>query len=145
MRAYAAKGATLMVPESIVPFVKETLGRPHTIRPDSLAKAAGATAAVEGVGESKELTDGERTVQLISVPNGHASGMLAAYLPKEKLIFVSDLYSPGGQIEVGDANAVALYAAIMKSNLAVDRVVGGHGGVGPFRDLSRVGAVKTGS
>ncbi len=142
LRAYAAKGATLLAPESIVPFVKETLDRPHTVRPDSLAKAGGNKGTVEGVGDAgKTLTDGERTVQLVIVPNGHAAGMLAAYLPKEKLIFVSDLYTPGTAVTPGDANAVAFLAAINKAGLSVDRVVGGHGGVGPFKDLQKVGTV----
>jgi glyoxylase-like metal-dependent hydrolase (beta-lactamase superfamily II) len=145
MRAYAAKGATLYAPESIVPFVKETLERPHTIRPDSLANS-GNKGTVEGVGnDGRTITDGDRTIQLIPIPNGHASGMLAAYLPKEKLLFVSDLFTPGGNVQVGEPNAVALLAAINNANLSVDRIVGGHGGVGPFRDLQKVGTVATAS
>jgi len=145
LRTYAAIGATLLAHESIVPFVKETLERPHTIRPDSLSKAS-SKGSVEGVVDSKELTDGERVVQLIAVPSGHAAGMLVAYLPKEKLLFVSDIYTPGAPIQPGDGNAVALMAAITKANLTVDRIVGGHGGVGPFKDLQKVGAMpKTGS
>jgi glyoxylase-like metal-dependent hydrolase (beta-lactamase superfamily II) len=142
LRAYAAKGATLIAPESIVPFVKETLERPHTVRPDSLAKAGGNKATVEGVADTKELTDGARTIQLISVPTGHVKGMLVAYLPKEKLVFVSDIYTPGAPVEVGDPNAVALNAALKKVNASVDRIVGGHGAdVGAYKDLARVGAV----
>ena len=140
LRAYAAKGATLLAPESIVAFVNETLAAPHTVRPDSLSKSGGK-GTVEGVKDIRELTDGERTIQLLSIPNGHASGMLAAYLPKEKLIFVSDLYTPGAPAEVGDGNAVAFNAAIEKAKLTVDRVVGGHGGVGPYKDLAKIGAV----
>jgi glyoxylase-like metal-dependent hydrolase (beta-lactamase superfamily II) len=144
LRAYAAKGATIVAPESIVPFVKETLERPHTVRIDSLAKAGANKGTVEGVGDAgKSLTDGERTVQLVTVPNGHAAGMLAAYLPKEKLIFVSDLYTPGAVLQPGDTNAVAFLAAINKAGLSVDRVVGGHGGVGPFKDLQKAGTVST--
>jgi glyoxylase-like metal-dependent hydrolase (beta-lactamase superfamily II) len=76
------------------------------------------------------------------VPNAHAAGMLAAYLPKEKLIFVSDLYTPGPAVQPGDPNAVAFLAAINKAGLSVDRVVGGHGGVGPFKDLQKAGTVS---
>src|SRR5262249_35027997 len=101
----------------------------------------GNKATVEGVADIKELSDGERTLKLISVPSQHAKGMLVAYLPKEKLLFVSDLYTPGTPVEVGDANAVALNAALTKANAPVDRIVGGHGGVGPYKDLSKVGAI----
>jgi hypothetical protein len=73
--------------------------------------------------------------------------MLAAYLPKEKLVFVSDLFTPGATVQPGDPNAVAFLAALTKAGVTADRIVGGHGnpGVGPFRDLEKVGTVKTGS
>jgi hypothetical protein len=93
---------------------------------------------VEGVAQAKVLTDGERTLELRDVPNPHVVGMLMAYLPTEKLMFVSDLYSPGAVVQPGDPNATALFMAVTAANLAVDRVVGGHGAVGPFRDLARV-------
>lgn len=73
------------------------LERPHTVRPDVLAKGS-VKGSVEGVVETKTLSDGERTVELRSIPNDHASGMLVAYLPKEKIIFVSDLYSLPGPV-----------------------------------------------
>ena len=49
IRAYAAKGATVLAPEAIVPFIKETLARPKTVRPDALAGSSGASMTVEGV------------------------------------------------------------------------------------------------
>jgi glyoxylase-like metal-dependent hydrolase (beta-lactamase superfamily II) len=147
LRAYAAKGATLLAPDSIVPFVKEMLERPHTVRPDSLANAS-AKGTVEGVSGTRALTDGERTVELRPIPNDHASGMLIAYLPKEKVAFVADLYSPPGPVPNPSViferkRATAFYDAVMKGGLSVETVVGGHGVVGPFRDLAK--AMASGS
>jgi hypothetical protein len=65
-----------------------------------------------------------------------------AYLPSEKLIFVSDLYSPGTPVQPGDPNATALLAAITNAHLAVDRIAGGHGGVGAFKDLQKVASTS---
>ncbi len=139
VRAYAATGATIVGHESIVPFLETMLSRPKTVRPDSLAAASGVTPAVEGVGsEPVELTDGTRTVQVIHVENEHAASMVIAYLPNEKIAFVSDLYSPGGDVLPENANALAFYRGVMAANLDVEQVVGGHGGVGPFRDLAQV-------
>jgi len=140
MRAYAAKGATLLAHESIVPWIKEMLKRPKTIRPDSLANLGVTDPAVEGVGSVKVISDGERTIEFRHVPNGHASGMLVAYLPKEKVLFVSDLYSPGNPVAPGDqaANAYSLHAFLMNAHISVDRIVGGHGGIGPIRDLEKL-------
>jgi glyoxylase-like metal-dependent hydrolase (beta-lactamase superfamily II) len=137
MRTYAAKGATLVAHESIGPFIKEVLGRPKTVRPDELAKAGGNKGAVETVSDVKTLSDGERTLELRQVPNGHSEGMLMAYLPKERLVFVSDLYSPGNPIDPANPNVHAFYTAVTGAKMDVDRVVGGHGTVGPFRDLVR--------
>jgi glyoxylase-like metal-dependent hydrolase (beta-lactamase superfamily II) len=124
-----------------VPFVKEMLERPHSVRPDSLSKAS-AKGAVEGVSETKTLSDGERTIELRPIQNDHASGMLMAYLPKEKVVFVADLYSPPGPVPnpsvIFERNrAKAFYDAVKKAGIAVDTVVGGHGVVGPFRDLEK--------
>jgi glyoxylase-like metal-dependent hydrolase (beta-lactamase superfamily II) len=139
VRAYAAKGATILAHESNVAFLNEVMSRPKTVRPDSLT-STGVKAVIEGVGELRSLTDGERTVDLRHIPNPHSTGMLAVYLPADKLVFASDIYSPGNPVQPGDPNASALLTALTGAQLAVDRLVGGHGSVGPFRDLARVDA-----
>lgn len=146
IRAYAAKGATILTQEGNVPFVKTVLARPKTVRSDSLAKAGSVTPNVEGVKDIKSLTDGDRTIELREVPNPHATGMLAAYLPKEKILFVSDLFTPGTPVDTtntnGIENAKALFDAINAAKLQVDRIVGGHGDIAPMRDLAKVAAMK---
>lgn len=146
IRAYAAKGATILAPDSIVPFLKTVLARPKTIRPDSLSKAGKAAANVEGVADTKSLTDGERTVELRQVDNPHVKGMLVAYLPKEKVLFVSDLFTPGAPADP-NPNAAALFKAVTDAHLEVDKIVGGHGGVAPLKDLAKLNApgAKAGS
>ncbi|MBI2186418.1 MAG: MBL fold metallo-hydrolase [Acidobacteria bacterium] len=146
IRAYAAEGATVIAHASIVPFLQGVLTHAKTVRPDALALAqakAGSAVkvAIDAVETMKEYTDGSRVVQVHTIPNGaHAQGMLAAYLPTERIIFVSDLYSPapGGKVDPSNANARAFYAAVRALGLNVDRVVGGHGVVGLFRDLAAV-------
>jgi glyoxylase-like metal-dependent hydrolase (beta-lactamase superfamily II) len=139
VRAYAARGATVIAHESIVPFLESVLARPSTVRPDSLAQATDLTPTVEGMGEMRELTDGARTIQLRLVPNEHATGMVIAYLPEERIAFVSDLYSPPAPVAADNANARAFYQAVAEANLQVDQVLGGHGtGPGPFRALETV-------
>jgi glyoxylase-like metal-dependent hydrolase (beta-lactamase superfamily II) len=139
IRTYASKGATIVTHESNVQFVNDMLNRPRTFRPDELARAGGNKAAVESVTDTKTLTDGQRTVELRQVPNPHSAAMLVAYLPAERLLFVSDLYTPNpdAPVDAANPNLRALYAAIAAANLMVDRVVGGHGGVGPYRNVAR--------
>jgi glyoxylase-like metal-dependent hydrolase (beta-lactamase superfamily II) len=150
IRALAAVGATLLAPESIVPFVNDVLRRPHTIRPDSLAKRLSASApppAVEGIEQTKTLSDGTRMIELRSVPSDHAQGMLVAYLPKETAIFVSDLYSPPGPVPNASVifereRSNAFYRYIIDNKLDVETIVGGHGVVGSLRDLAKALAEK---
>lgn len=148
IRAYAAKGATIVAHEANVDFLKTMLSRPKTVRPDSLAKV-GSAPNIEGFKGVKPLTDGGRTIELREIENPHSAGMLAAYLPKEKLVFTSDLFTPGAAIDPtntnGIANANALYKAITDQKLDVERIVGGHGEIAPLRELAKVGTVKIGS
>jgi glyoxylase-like metal-dependent hydrolase (beta-lactamase superfamily II) len=150
IRAYAAKGATILAQEGNVEFIKTVLSRPKTVRPDSLAKTGNVTPNIEGFKDVKTLTDGERTIELREIANPHSSGMLMAYLPNEKLLFVSDLFTPGAVVDAanknGIDNATALYAGITNNKLAVDRIVGGHGEVtAPLADLAKIAAMKSGS
>jgi glyoxylase-like metal-dependent hydrolase (beta-lactamase superfamily II) len=145
-RAYAAKGATILVQDSMVPFVKTMLSRPKTIRPDSLSKAGTITPVVEGFKDVKSLTDGERTIELRQIANPHSAGMLVVYLPKEKMLFESDLFAPGTPIDPANAlgvqNAAALMTGINNMHIQVDRIIGGHGDIAPLRDLARIGRSK---
>ena len=139
IRTYAAAGATVVGHESIVPFLNGVLTRPSTVRPDALAEASGGSTSVEGVPDTREFTDGTRTLQLLHVPSGHAEGMLIAYLPQERIAFVSDLYSPPAPVPADNANARAFYQAVVEAGLDVDQVLGGHGtGPGPFAALASV-------
>jgi glyoxylase-like metal-dependent hydrolase (beta-lactamase superfamily II) len=144
-RAFAAKGVTIMVQDGIVEFIKTMLSRPKTMKPDTLAKAGNVTSNVEGVKDVKSLTDGERTVELRAIENPHSSGMLVIYLPNEKILFESDLYTPGAPVEPtntqGIQNAAALLTAITSANLQVDRIVGGHGDIGSLRELAKIAAL----
>jgi glyoxylase-like metal-dependent hydrolase (beta-lactamase superfamily II) len=148
IRAYAAKGATVVAHTDAVPFVKTMLSRPKTIRPDSLAKAS-VTANVQSANDLKMLSDGERTIELREIPNPHSAGMLVVYLPQEKLVFVSDLFTPGTPVDPSNTNGIdnafALYKALADGNVQVDRIVGGHGDIAPLSDLMKVASMKQGS
>ena len=62
--------------------------------------------------------------------------MLMVYLPAEKIVVNSDLWSPGRPAPATiSPNAVALYENISNLNLDVEQIVGLHGNVGPLSDL----------
>lgn len=79
------------------------------------------------VSDRRMLPDFGRQVELLWVPNSHAFHMLVAYFPEEKLLFATDIYSPGRPKQPPNfpgelLNAIEFY------DLDVERLIGGHGG-----------------
>ena len=135
LRAYAAVGATVITGKASETFVQRMLQAPHTYVPDSLQKAQ-KPGIIETVGgEKKVLTDGDRTVEIYPIQNGHAEGMLAAYVPHAKLLFVADLFSPGAP-QQPPVWPRELLESITAAGLRVEHIVGGHGNkVGTLAEL----------
>lgn len=125
-RAYIAAGATIVAGQVTEDFYKRMASAPHTRVPDSLQKNPKPLAFAAVGAEKKVLTDGYRAVEIYPVENAHAYGMLALYVPGEKLLYVTDLFSPGAtrQPPVWPGE---LLSAIQRFGLQVERIVGGHG------------------
>jgi hypothetical protein len=109
--------------------------RPHTIQPDTLAKAA-TRLVVETVDDEKTYSDPSMTVQLFHVAgNPHSDTMLMAYIPRERVVIEVDAYSPGPGPHIYAAN---LLENIQKRKLRVDRIVPLHGAIGSFAEFQKV-------
>ncbi len=96
VRAFIAEGATVVTTAPGRAVVERAIRNPHTIHPDRLSREP-RTAKLEVVSGKHVITDGSRRVELIEVENEHAAGMLVAWVPAEKLLFVSDLFLPLGK------------------------------------------------
>ena len=48
------------------------------------------------------LSDGSRTLEIYHVENGHAANLLMAYLPQEKLLFITDIFNDFGEPRPND-------------------------------------------
>ncbi|MBI2821121.1 MAG: hypothetical protein HYX74_02755, partial [Acidobacteria bacterium] len=106
-------------------------------KPDLLSKS-GHTPRIEAVAERRTITDGTRVIELMHVPNPHADGYLAIYLPQEKLLFESDMF----QILQGQRvpprvspETKAFYQAITSAGWQVERIVPGHGRLLQWQEL----------
>jgi glyoxylase-like metal-dependent hydrolase (beta-lactamase superfamily II) len=96
IRGYAAIGATIITQQANKEFIEALLRTPHTIIPDSLSKRPNAKYRVEGVEESRVITDGSRRLEIYHVKGSlHTTGMLMTYLPKEKILTEGDPWTPG--------------------------------------------------
>ncbi len=104
----------------------------------ALAKQGLGAVPIRGVGDQAELSIGGLAIGLYDVPTSHVAGMLMVYLPDQRLIFNSDLYSPGRETQ-HQLWASELLQAIRFLRLPVDRLVGAHGrGSGTLEELERV-------
>ena len=137
IRTYAAEGAPIGTHALNEAVMREFLTRPHTLKPDRYSQFDGETQ-IELVTDRRTITDGNRTVELMHLPNPHSDGYLVIYLPRERLLFQSDLFSlhedESWPPPVSPATRV-FYEAVTKAGWRVDRIVPGHGRVVEWQEL----------
>jgi glyoxylase-like metal-dependent hydrolase (beta-lactamase superfamily II) len=139
LRTYVAAGIGVVTSKVHAAFFQQVFSAEHTLVPDLLQHNP-QEAILETVDTDKKvLTDGTRRVEIYPVENSHAEGMLVVFLPQEKLLFVTDLFSPGAPRQVQTWSA-ELLAAIKHYGLDVERLVGGHGHVAPIAELYQAAA-----
>jgi len=91
------------------------------------------------VTDRKTITDGTRTVELLHLEAPHADGSLLIYLPRERLIFESDLFTilrgqPGAGAIRPDAQL--LYDTVTQAGWRVNQIVPGHGRLIQWNELA---------
>jgi glyoxylase-like metal-dependent hydrolase (beta-lactamase superfamily II) len=144
LRTYAAEGATIITQRDNIPYLEQIWAAPRTISPDRLARSGGK-ATFEGVVGSRTLTDGARELVLYHYAgNAHNSGMLMAFLPRERILFEADSYIPGrpGAPHPAVPNLLQFYDAVQRLRLDVDRIVPSHGRLATFEDLRQTVAAS---
>jgi glyoxylase-like metal-dependent hydrolase (beta-lactamase superfamily II) len=140
LRTYAAEGATIITQRDNIPYFEQVWANPRTISPDRLSKS-GKTAAFEGIVGTRTLTDGSRKLVLYHYGgNAHNSGMLMAFLPRERILFEADSYIPGaaGAVHPAVPNLVQFYDAVQRLRLDVDQILPSHGRVATFDELTNL-------
>jgi glyoxylase-like metal-dependent hydrolase (beta-lactamase superfamily II) len=91
--AAVAEGATILTHRNNEPVLERLLSGPRTLIGDSLAKITKRRAdVVQGVGDRdvRKGTTG-KVIELHHFPNEHTNGLLAAFLPAEKLLWTADI------------------------------------------------------
>jgi glyoxylase-like metal-dependent hydrolase (beta-lactamase superfamily II) len=93
LQAAVAEGATILTHRNNEEVLERLLSGPRTLTGDSLSKVANRRRdVVQGVGDRdvRRGTNG-KVVELHRVPNEHSDGMLAVYLPAEKVLWSADI------------------------------------------------------
>ena len=139
IREYLAHVAEVVAHSRNVEFVRGIGAARKTVAPDALSRG-GRMASVRAANTQTVLGTGDTAVQLLELPTVHAQGMLAAYVPSLRILFVSDVLSPGPMLApLGSREVVAMVRA---RGITVDRVVGGHGGIAAWADVERAAAAR---
>ena len=144
LRTYIAKGITIVTTPGNKAFVERLAAAPHTIRPDLLAREPKAPV-IETFTGKRVFDDGTRTLEVRDIgPNPHVAEAVVAYLPKEKAVFVADLFTipVAGPFPPANPALVAFAEAIQKQGLAVETIAPGHGRLGNMADLTAALAVR---
>ena len=134
LRAYVAEGVTILTHEMNKPFYERTvLKSPRTLNPDKLSQNP-KPAQFVWVKDKHVLTDGNRSLEIYHVDNGHAANLLMSYLPKEKLLFITDIFNQFGEPRPNDPPPgvvtpyyAALGETIRRLNLNVEQIAPSHG------------------
>jgi glyoxylase-like metal-dependent hydrolase (beta-lactamase superfamily II) len=137
LRAAVAGGATIVTTAGNRAFVERMAAAPHVLRPDALSRAP-RKPEVETVSGKRVFTDGTRTLEVYEVgPTPHVDEMLIAYLPKEKVVFVADLFGipAEGPIPPAGASARQFAEKVKALGLQVERIAPAHGRLGTLDDL----------
>ncbi|MBI4474363.1 MAG: MBL fold metallo-hydrolase [Acidobacteria bacterium] len=93
LAAAVAEGATILTHRNNEPVLERLLAGPRTLTTDSLSKVTNRrTNVVEDVGDRdiRKGTNG-RVVELHRIPNEHSDGLIAVYLPAEKVLWSADI------------------------------------------------------
>jgi glyoxylase-like metal-dependent hydrolase (beta-lactamase superfamily II) len=135
LRAVMAAGLPVATHRGNVEFVRGIGSAKKTVAPDALSRPMRAGLTVRAVDDSLTIGSGDSRVILFRLPTTHVEGMLAAYVPAARLLFQSDVLSPAATLPQLGAAEVAALARVR--GIAVERVVGGHGGIASWPDVER--------
>jgi glyoxylase-like metal-dependent hydrolase (beta-lactamase superfamily II) len=116
LRTFVAEGATIITSESNRDFYERVVIKaPFILEPDELALHP-RPAHFIWVQNKFSLSDGHTTLDVYKVKgNGHCSDLLMTYMPKEKLLFETDL--------LDDVDKVSLEAGVRYPNIPPPGIV----------------------
>jgi len=150
LRTYLAQGATIVTHQANVEYYERVLFNPapRTLQPDRFStyypyfSGGRRPLPIEAVNQKYVLSDGVRTLDLYPMQGlNHASTMLIAYLPKEKILVNADLYSPpaqGAPVPAPNANMRSLQQNIQRLKLDVAQHVPIHGQPGSMEQFQQI-------
>jgi glyoxylase-like metal-dependent hydrolase (beta-lactamase superfamily II) len=131
LRAFVAEGATIVTQAGNIPFLKDALNRPRTLRPDRLSRSPRPIEFLP-VKETFSLAGAGREIRLYHLHGlDHVEGMLLAYLPGPKVVVEADAFTPPARARTAPPASINPYTVQLLDNierlhLDVDRLISIH-------------------
>jgi len=138
VRAFAAAGARIICQESIAGQLLAVVLQAKGGADDPLAAKPNAKPVVESLSERSIIVDGVHNAQVFFLGAAHSKGDMVVYLVNDKILFIGDLASNGRMpyMQSTDVDPDGWERALAAlSHVAVDKMVPGHGQVGPASGL----------
>jgi hypothetical protein len=131
-----AEGATVITTGGTRKIVEQFVAAPHADRLSAQPRPPEFLMLEKG---RRVLTDGSRTVELIDIgPHPHASEMVIAYLPNERVLFQGDMFIiPRNEASSGPPapTRVSFAKKLEELRLDVDRIGSVHGRSSTIEEL----------
>jgi glyoxylase-like metal-dependent hydrolase (beta-lactamase superfamily II) len=138
VRGFIAAGTTIVTTPGNRRLIEKLAAAPFTITPDALARQPRAPV-IETIQNKKHVfRDANHLVELYDIgPGPTLNEAVVVYLPKEKLLYQTDLFNPGYVRTVIPAQVSTVHFAekLRQLGLAVEQIAGGHGGLTTPADL----------
>lgn len=134
-REYVAEGATIVATSATKSFLEQAAKAESSLLP----KLKSQKLTVETIENKKRVfQDDKHVVEIYDIgPNPHASEILVAYLPKEKILFQADLLNPAanGTIPIAQDATVSFGERLKQLGLEVEKIYGVHGRFATLEEL----------
>ena len=129
LRTVMAAGIPVVTHARNATFVARIAEARKTKAPDALTRGT-KKAAIQQVTDRTTIGTADTRVIVFTIPSVHAEGLLAAYVPSAKVLFISDILTPApNPTPAAAAGARELVAFARDRGIVVERLAGGHGPV----------------
>lgn len=127
-REYVSEGATIVTTSATKSFLQQAMKAESSLLPRLSPQQKLTIETIEN--KKRVFQDDKHVVEIYDIgPNPHATEILVAYFPKEKILFQADLLNPApnGTIPIAQDTTVRFAESLKQLGLQVEKIYGVHG------------------
>lgn len=132
IRSFIAEGSKIITTEKNKKFFEQFAKAEYVIGPDQLSRQP-KNPDFMFVEKNQKFEYADGSVEVAKIKNPHVEDLYIVYLPKEKLVFQSDMYN--WTKNAANASTVAFVDEIEKLGWQVETVIGSHSGTVPYQQI----------